>query len=130
MGDNSQERWRLIDAQLDAVWLNRLQLDNGMREIGLQRFPCRNAWAHSRSGEINPELFGISFAVDSLVATRYRGNDRYAEGRDGRRSSALDHAAAGVRLMPCVHRRVPLIAAQGGQRGGKQPVFFLADVLV
>ena len=36
--DNSQERWRLIDAQLDAVWQNRLQLDDGVLDIGRHRF--------------------------------------------------------------------------------------------
>ena len=35
----------------------------------------------------------------------------------GNARSALDHAPAGVRLVPRVHRRVPLVAAQGGQRG-------------
>ncbi len=36
--DHSQERWRLIDAQLDAVWQNRLQLDDGVLDIGRHRF--------------------------------------------------------------------------------------------
>ena len=36
--DNSQERWRLIDAQPDAVWQNRLQLDDGVLDIGRHRF--------------------------------------------------------------------------------------------
>src|SRR6478672_1674906 len=71
-----------------------------------------------------------SAAVDYLAATGYRGSDRYVEDRDGRRSSPLDHAGAGVRFVPRVHRRVPLVAAQGGQRGRVEPVLFLADVLV
>ena len=36
--DNSQERWRLIDAQLDAGWQNRQQLDDGVLDIGRHRF--------------------------------------------------------------------------------------------
>jgi hypothetical protein len=83
-----------------------------------------------RSGEIDPELFGISFAVDSLVATRYRGNDGYVEERDVGRGSFLDHAAVGVRLVPRVHCRVPLVAAERGERGREEPVLLLADVLV
>ena len=46
----------------------------------------------------------------------------------GSARSPLDHASAGVRLVPRVHRRVPLVAAQGGQRGREEPVLLLADV--
>ena len=66
-----------------------------------------------------------SAALDCLAATGYRGSDRYVEDRDGRRSSPLDPAGAGVRLVPRVHRRVPLVAAQGGQRGRVEPLLFL-----
>lgn len=63
--DAGLNRWRLIDAQLDEVWRDRLHLDGllDIADIPRDRFlVAADAWTRCRTGQADPETFGISFA--------------------------------------------------------------------
>jgi hypothetical protein len=60
--DRKQARWRLVDAQLDTVWRDRLQFDDDVLDLDRHQFlPAADAWRRCRSGELDSDLFGISF---------------------------------------------------------------------
>jgi hypothetical protein len=60
--DGEQLRWRLVDAQIDAVWHERLQLHIDSADLSADEFlTAGDAWRRCRSGMLNPNDFGISF---------------------------------------------------------------------
>jgi len=58
-----ESRWRLVDAQLDDVWRDRLRIDFDVLDVPRDRFLiAADAWAQCRSGLADPSKFGIEFA--------------------------------------------------------------------
>ena len=58
-----EQRWSLVDAQLDEVWRERLAIRFDVTDMPRAQFlTAAEAWRRCRSGEADPELFGISFA--------------------------------------------------------------------
>jgi hypothetical protein len=59
--NESQERWTLIDAQLDAVQRKAFILDFDPLDVPRDRFIIAgDAWQMCRSGRADPNLFGLS----------------------------------------------------------------------
>lgn len=55
-------RWRLVDAQLDEVWLDHLHLAQDATDISRDGFlVAAEAWTRCRTGRADPERFGIGF---------------------------------------------------------------------
>lgn len=60
--DAGLNRWRLVDAQLDEVWRDRLHR-NDILDISRDSFlVAGDAWTRCRTGQADPDTFGISFA--------------------------------------------------------------------
>ena len=60
--DADEARWRLIDAQLDEVWRERLGIDDDVLDISRDRFlVAADAWRRCRAGDADPAAFGITF---------------------------------------------------------------------
>jgi Transglutaminase-like superfamily len=60
--DRTDQRWRLVDAQLDEVWRTQLHIDDDPLDLARDRFlTAADAWDRCRSGEFDSTLFGISF---------------------------------------------------------------------
>ena len=60
--DVSQEKWVLVDAQLDAVQRKAYKLDFNPLDVPHDRFIIAgDAWQMCRTGRADPELFGLSF---------------------------------------------------------------------
>lgn len=58
----SEQRWVLVDAQLDAVWRQKLNIQWNTLDVSRDQFlVAGDAWLRCRNGEADPELFGISF---------------------------------------------------------------------
>ena len=58
----TEERWVLVDAQMDEVWQKKLSIDWDVLDVSRDRFlVAADAWTRCRNGEANPEHFGISF---------------------------------------------------------------------
>ncbi|MCU0465057.1 MAG: transglutaminase-like domain-containing protein [Anaerolineae bacterium] len=58
----AQGRWVLLDAQLDAVWRERLGIAWDVLDMPRDQFlVAADAWALYRSGQADPDHFGISF---------------------------------------------------------------------
>jgi nucleotide-binding universal stress UspA family protein len=52
-----------VDAQLDAVWQERLQIDFDILDVPRDQFlVAGDAWAACRAGAADPARFGIAFA--------------------------------------------------------------------
>jgi len=61
--DADRQRWVLADAQLDAVWCERIRLSFDACEVPREQFlTAADAWRRYRRGDANPQMFGISFA--------------------------------------------------------------------
>jgi hypothetical protein len=61
----AQERWVRVDAQLDAFQQEKLQPDFDVLDVPHNRFVIAgDAWARSRSGQIDPSKFGFSFLFE------------------------------------------------------------------
>jgi hypothetical protein len=59
----AEERWVLVDAQLDEVWRARLTIEFDPLDVPRDQFlVAGDAWAKSRAGGADPATFGISFA--------------------------------------------------------------------
>jgi hypothetical protein len=55
-----EARWILVDAQLDDVWQNKLEIDFDPLDVPRDRFVVAgDAWAQCRSGSADPSKFGI-----------------------------------------------------------------------
>ncbi|MCV0396344.1 MAG: transglutaminase domain-containing protein [Rhizobiaceae bacterium] len=61
---NAEEgRWALLDAQFDALWIERFHLDHDITDVPRDRFlAAADAWRKCRSGELDPARFGIEFS--------------------------------------------------------------------
>jgi hypothetical protein len=58
----AEQRWVLVDVQLDEVWREKLKIDFDILDVPRDRFlVAGNAWAKCRGGEADPSQFGISF---------------------------------------------------------------------
>lgn len=58
----NEQRWVLVDAQLDAVWREKLNIEWNKLDISRELFlVAGDAWLRCRNGEADPEQFGISF---------------------------------------------------------------------
>jgi hypothetical protein len=54
------KRWVLLDTQFDEVWRKQLKIGHDAFDVPRDRFlTASDAWTRSRSGEIDPNLFGI-----------------------------------------------------------------------
>ena len=61
--DAGENRWRLVDAQLDEVWRERLGIDDDVLDISRDRFlVAADAWRRCRAGDADPATFGVTFA--------------------------------------------------------------------
>lgn len=54
--------WVLVDAQMDSMWQEKLNIDWNVLDVSRDRFlVATDAWTRCRKGEADPEQFGISF---------------------------------------------------------------------
>lgn len=61
--DTDEERWRLVDAQLDEVWRSRSHIEEDVLDVPRDRFlVAADAWQRCRAGDDDPRAFGITFA--------------------------------------------------------------------
>jgi hypothetical protein len=61
--DAAEGQWRLVDAQLDEVWREKLEVDFDILDVPRDRFlVAGEAWARCRSGRADPSRFGIHHA--------------------------------------------------------------------
>jgi hypothetical protein len=59
----SEQRWQLVDAQLDEVWRARLGIDFDVLDVPRNQFlVAADAWQACRTDGANAQQFGISFA--------------------------------------------------------------------
>src|SRR5688572_4180885 len=57
-----ERRWVLADTQLDAVWIEKLQIKHDVLDVPRDRFLiAADAWKLCRTGKLDPVRFGISF---------------------------------------------------------------------
>lgn len=56
-------RWALLDSQFDDVFVRNLAIRHDIHDVPRGQFlTASDAWHKCRSGELNPELFGIEFS--------------------------------------------------------------------
>ncbi|NEJ73201.1 transglutaminase domain-containing protein [Rhizobium phaseoli] len=56
-------RWALLDSQLDEVFIRNLGIGFDIHDVPRDQFlTASDAWRRCRSGELDPNLFGIEFA--------------------------------------------------------------------
>jgi hypothetical protein len=61
--DAQDRRWRLADSQIDDVWRARLKIGCDTLDLPRTQFlTASDAWRRCRSGEVDEQRFGISFA--------------------------------------------------------------------
>jgi hypothetical protein len=61
--DGDRRGWVLADAQLDAVWCEKIRLSFEACDVPREQFlTAADAWRRYRRGAANPQMFGISFA--------------------------------------------------------------------
>ena len=61
--DEQQGRWRLADPQFDEVWCAKMHIRHDITDVPRDAFlVAADAWSSCRSAELDPDLFGISFA--------------------------------------------------------------------
>jgi hypothetical protein len=64
--DAGQERWALVDAQIDGTQLGWFPIDFDVTDVPRDRFlVAGDAWAAYRSGGADPAKFGLSFLKES-----------------------------------------------------------------
>ena len=60
--DDAVQQWRMADAQFDDVWRQNLNLDYDQFDVPRDTFlVAADAWQLCRTGQADPNLFGISF---------------------------------------------------------------------
>jgi hypothetical protein len=63
--DHGAARWRLVDAQLDATWRERIGFAGDPLDVGDDQFIIAGrAWQSCRSGATPPSRYGLSFLGD------------------------------------------------------------------
>jgi len=61
--DEHNHRWRLTDPQFDEVWRTRMHIRHDITDVPRDAFlVAADAWSACRSGRLDSDLFGISFA--------------------------------------------------------------------
>ena len=61
--DADRWRWALADAQLDAVWCQKIRVSFDTCDVPREQFlTAADAWRRYRRGAADPQMFGISFA--------------------------------------------------------------------
>ena len=61
--DGDRRGWVLADAQLDAVWCEKISVSFEACDVPREQFlTAADAWRRYRHGAANPQMFGISFA--------------------------------------------------------------------
>lgn len=75
--DADQQRWRMVDAQLDATWQKMLGMDHGaVVEVGPDQFvTAGHAWQAWRRGELDADQCGLS-SIDEHGSFWIAGNLR------------------------------------------------------
>jgi hypothetical protein len=64
--DASQQRWILVDAQIDALQRKLFQIDFDVSDVPRDEFIIAgDAWARFRSGAADPDRFGLSMINES-----------------------------------------------------------------
>ncbi len=59
----SDGRWALLDSQLDEVFIRKLGIGFDIHDVPRDQFlTASDAWRRCRTGELDPNLFGIEFA--------------------------------------------------------------------
>ena len=59
----SEQRWVVVDPQLDKVWQDRLGIHDDVLDLPRDQFiVAAEAWTRCRQGAVDPARFGISFA--------------------------------------------------------------------
>lgn len=57
-----ERRWVLVDSQLDAVWIEKLDVKHDVLDVPRDQFLlAADAWKQCRIGKLDPARFGISF---------------------------------------------------------------------
>ncbi len=57
-----ENRWALLDSQLDEAFVRNLAIGHNIDDVPRDRFlTASEAWRRCRTGEFDPELFGIEF---------------------------------------------------------------------
>jgi hypothetical protein len=60
--NTNERRWVLADTQLDAVWIEKLEVKHDVLDVPRDRFlTAPDAWKQCRIGKLDPARFGISF---------------------------------------------------------------------
>jgi len=58
--DDTERRWRKVDAQFDEVWRKALHIDHDVLDVPYDRFLiAADAWVLCREGKADPKKFGI-----------------------------------------------------------------------
>ena len=61
--DADRRRWVLADAQLDAIWREKIRVSFDTCDVPREQFlTAADAWRRYRRGAADPQMFGISFA--------------------------------------------------------------------
>jgi hypothetical protein len=61
--DADKGRWILVDPQFDETWRTQLHIQHDILDVPRDQFlVAADAWRRYRSGAVDPEMFGISFA--------------------------------------------------------------------
>jgi hypothetical protein len=61
--NKDEGRWVLVDPQFDETWRSQLHIKHDVLNVPRDQFlVAADAWRQYRSGAVDPELFGISFA--------------------------------------------------------------------
>jgi hypothetical protein len=56
-------RWALLDSQFDDVFIRNLAIGHDIHDVPRDQFlTASDAWRRCRSGELDPDLFGIEFS--------------------------------------------------------------------
>jgi hypothetical protein len=62
-GGSDEERWALLDAQFDDVFIRNLSISHDVLDVPRDKFLMASAaWRRCHSGELDPQRFGIEFS--------------------------------------------------------------------
>jgi hypothetical protein len=62
-GAASEGRWALLDSQFDDIFIRNLSVGHDVHDVPRDQFlTASDAWRRCRSGELDPNLFGIEFS--------------------------------------------------------------------
>lgn len=56
-------RWALLDAQFDEIFISNLSIRHNVLDVPREQFlTASDAWRQCRSGELDPQVFGVEFS--------------------------------------------------------------------